>query len=215
MRENSSMVALKQSIRRSLPAPVRRLLRAAKLAGGSETLPSPRLRSDLVRDCRFVASRYELVRTLPRGGEVAEVGTDKGLFSRYILKMAKPEKLHLFDLDFSVLVPDVAKDPRVSLHRGPSARTLGGLANASMDWIYIDGDHAYEGVLADALAAAPKVKPGGYLVFNDFAHADRNLGRYGVHRAVTEFANASSWPLVFMAYDPNALYDVALRRPAA
>lgn len=61
--------------------------------------------------------------------------------------------------------------------------------------------------------AAQKVKPGGYLVFNDYA--DPYLGRYGVHRAVTEFANAAGWPLVMFAHEPSALYDVALQRPSA
>ena len=46
-----------------------------------------------------------------------------------------------------------------------------------------DGDHSYEGASRDAAAASSKVKPGGYLVFNDFAHADPYLGAYGVHRA--------------------------------
>ncbi len=53
------------------------------------------------------------------------------------------------------------------------------------DWIYIDGDHSYEGASRDARVAATKVKPGGHLVFNDFAHADPYLGAYGVHRALS------------------------------
>jgi len=87
------------------------------------------------------------------------------------------------------------------------------LPDAHFDWIYIDADHSYEGVLRDAQAAAPKVKPGGYLVFNDFAHVDPELGAYGVHRAVVDFAVARQWTFSWLAYEPRALYDVALRRP--
>ena len=58
------------------------------------------------------------------------------------------------------------------------------------------------------------MKPGGYLVFNDFAHADPYLGAYGVQRAVVEFAVIRGWKFVWWAYEPNALYDVALQRPA-
>src|SRR5262249_9794096 len=55
--------------------------------------------------------------------------------------------------------------------------------------------------------------PGGYLVFNDFAHIDPYLGAYGVHRAVVAFAIAHNWPFRWWAYEGNGLYDVALERP--
>jgi hypothetical protein len=68
-------------------------------------------------------------------------------------------------------------------------------------------------VTRDANAAASKVKPGGFLVFNDFAHIDPFLGAYGVHRAVVHFAVTRRWSFAWFAYEPTALYDVALRRP--
>lgn len=203
---------LAMHVRKRLPSPVRWVLRVGKLVmqpGHS----SAAIDAELIRDCRFFASRLEMVHSLPAGGDVAEVGTDKGDFARYILKTAEPRRLHLFDLEFNSLAADVANDPRVTLHLGASPGTLSALADASMDWIYIDGDHSYEGAAADARVAATKVKPGGYLVFNDFAHADPFLGRYGVHRAVMEFATTARWPMVMFAYEPNGLYDVALRRP--
>ena len=206
---------LKQSIRKNLPGPVRHLLRVGRILVSPNGQRSPQIKPELVRNCRFFASRYEMVHHLPKQAEVAEVGTDKGLFARHILKVAQPATLHLFDLDFGRLVADVAGDARVKCHRGASAKMLATMADATLDWIYIDGDHSYEGVAADIRVAAQKVKPGGYLVFNDYAHADPYLGRYGVHRAVTEFANAAGWPLVMFAHEPSALYDVALQRPRA
>jgi len=86
--------------------------------------------------------------------------------------------------------------------------------DAYFDWIYIDADHSYKGTIADARASAPKVKPLGYLVFNDFAHIDPEAGRYGVHRAVVDFAIEGNWPMAFFAYNNIALYDVALQKPA-
>jgi hypothetical protein len=68
-------------------------------------------------------------------------------------------------------------------------------------------------VKRDEVAAAPKVKSGGFLVFNDFAHIDRRLGRSGVHRAAVEFATERGWPFAWWAYEGDGLYDVALRRP--
>jgi hypothetical protein len=42
---------------------------------------------------------------------------------------------------------------------------------------------------------------------------DPFLGAYGVHRAVVDFAASKGWQFAWFAYDPLALYDVALRRP--
>ena len=65
----------------------------------------------------------------------------------------------------------------------------------------------------DARAAAGKVRTGGYLVFNDFAHVDYDFGQYGVHRAVIDCALEARWPMAFFAFSEDALYDVALRKP--
>ena len=201
-------------LRRNLPAGVRRLLRLGRHAlvkGGS----SPPLPPHLVQDCRVSASRYDLVAALPRGGRIAEVGTYKGDFARHILAHCDPAELHLIDLDFSLLDPAVAAEPRVRKHAGQSHEVLARFSDQHFDWIYIDADHSYAGTSRDAFAAAAKVRRGGYLVFNDFAHLDPYLGAYGVHRAVVEFAIAKDWPFAWFAYEGNALYDVALQRPLA
>lgn len=142
-----------------------------------------------------------------------EVGTHRGHFAREILANCLPAELHLIDLDFSFLDSAVARDKRVRLHRGMSHEILESFPADHFDWIYIDADHSYAGTARDAKAAAAKVKPGGFLVFNDFAHADPYLGAYGVHRAVVDFANENLWAFSWLAYEPSALYDVALRRP--
>jgi predicted O-methyltransferase YrrM len=160
------------------------------------------------------ASRNDLIKKLPKRGLVAEVGTDTGRFALHIITEAEPAELHLIDLDFSRTDAALLNRSEVHIHRGPSHIILGEFESAGFDWIYIDADHSYEAVKRDAAAAADKVRPGGFLVFNDFAHADPFLGRYGVHRAVTEFVVERRWPLVWLAYNRSALYDVALRRPS-
>ena len=201
-------------LRRNLPPGLRRLLRLGRHALVTGTT-SPPLPPHLARDCRFSASRYDLVAALPSGGCIAEVGTYKGEFARHILAHCDPAELHLVDLDFALLDAAVAADGRVRQHAGQSHEVLAGFPDQTFDWVYIDADHSYAGASRDAFAAAPKVKGGGYLVFNDFAHLDPYLGAYGVHRAVVEFAIAKDWPFAWFAYDGNALYDVALQRPMA
>ncbi|MBE7197983.1 MAG: class I SAM-dependent methyltransferase [Parafilimonas terrae] len=185
-----------------------RSVRAVAPQSQSRWLPD-----DLVQDCRFLASRYAILDALPRQAKVVELGTLRGDFAAEILARTDPRELHLVDIDFSVLSEAVERDARVRCHRGMTHEVLGRFEDGSIDWIYVDADHTYAGALRDAEAAAAKVRPGGYLVFNDFAHVDPEMGRYGVHRAVVDFAIAARWPLRFFAYQPSALYDVALQKP--
>jgi hypothetical protein len=199
-------------VRRNLPTRIRHILRLARhaVASGETSKPLP---ASLLAGCRLCASRNDLVAALPRGGMIAEIGTYEGEFARHILATCQPARLHLVDIDFSLLDPAIGQDTRVSLHDGLSHDVLAAFPDAHFDWIYIDADHSYDAVTRDAAAAASKVKPGGFLVFNDFAHMDPFLGAYGVHRAVVDFALARGWEFAWFAYNPMALYDVALRRP--
>jgi SAM-dependent methyltransferase len=173
---------------------------------------SPALPEELVADCRMCADRLALIDRLPKGGVVAELGTYKGDFAREILARTAPQRLHLIDIDFTGTDPLVLADARVTQHNGLTHDTIATFPDGHFDWIYIDADHSYAGVVRDTAASAAKLKPGGYLVFNDFAHIDPLLGRYGVHQAVVEFALAQRWPMAFFAFNGAALYDVALRK---
>lgn len=55
----------------------------------------------------------------------------------------------------------------VSLYRG-TLQSLAETAAPSLDWTYIDGDHSYEAVSADLDAAATLVRPGGYILGDDY-----------------------------------------------
>ncbi len=199
-------------VRKSLPSGVRHVLRLGRLAI-SRPPSSLEMPAALLADCRVCASRLDLLGHLAHQGRVAEIGTLHGEFARHILDRCDPAELHLIDLDFAQLDPAVASDARIRLHAGRSHEVLAGFPDEHFDWIYIDADHSYAGVRRDALAAAAKVRRGGHLVFNDFAHMGPDLGAYGVHSAVVEFAVQHSWRFVWFAYQPNALYDVALCRP--
>jgi SAM-dependent methyltransferase len=194
------------------PRALRSLLRLARSL--QKPLPSKNLDDDLIRECRFCSSRVAMLDLLPRDGRVAELGTYKGNFAREILARNMPKELHLIDIDYSQFDQTVSVDERVKCHHGLTSAKIGEFADCYFDWIYIDAGHSYADALADARASAPKVKPGGYLVFNDFAHIDPFLGRYGVHRAVVDFALEERWPVRLFAFSEYALYDVALQRPS-
>lgn len=60
--------------------------------------------------------------------------------------------------------------------------------NGSMDFVFIDADHSYEGCSNDISAWLPKVKPGGWLCGHDYDNA--HPGCNGVKPAVDDFVRA-------------------------
>jgi len=201
-------------LRALAPRPLRTAYRLARGLATQHPI-SPWLPAELMHDCRFLASRNHLLDHLPAAGRVAEIGTWKGDFARQIMARSHPQELHLVDLDWTAFDDAGLSGHAVKRHTGASRAVIADFDDDSFDWIYIDADHAYAAVVADAAAAANKVRPGGFLVFNDFAHIDPLLGRYGVHRAVVEFAVSNGWSLRYVAYHPAGLYDAALQRPEA
>ena len=204
---------LEMRLRALAPGQARRVYRALRSFEAVE--PSRDLPEELIRDCRFCVSRVHMLDELPRGGAVAELGTYRGDFARVIVERCAPRELRLIDIDFTQFDDRGLDGATVKRHNGLTYDIITTFPDDHFDWIYVDGDHSYAGALRDARAAAPKVRPGGFLVFNDFAHIDQELGRYGVQRAVVDFALEALWPFHFFAYHPGALYDVALCRPQA
>jgi predicted O-methyltransferase YrrM len=59
-------------------------------------------------------------------------------------------------------------ESRVQVLEQKSHITLPTLGKQSFDLIYVDGDHTYQGVYADALQAWPLLKPNGWMIFDDY-----------------------------------------------
>lgn len=68
---------------------------------------------------------------------------------------------------------------RVTELRGISWEMADEVKDNSLDFIFIDADHAYESVKKDIMAWTPKLKPGGLLSGHDLDHS-------GVEQAVNE-----------------------------
>lgn len=69
--------------------------------------------------------------------------------------------------------------PQIVVHRMPSLQAAELIADESMDFVYLDGEHSFEAVSADIAAWEPKIKPGGWLGGHDWGSAWP-----GVQRAV-------------------------------
>ncbi|MDE3797601.1 class I SAM-dependent methyltransferase [Sinorhizobium meliloti] len=61
------------------------------------------------------------------------------------------------------------------------------IAGASLDLVFIDADHSYEGVKADIAAWLPKIRTGGWIGGHDYRNPDPRF-RFGVDRAVDEWS---------------------------
>lgn len=140
---------------------------------------------------------------LKEGTTGAELGVFKGDFSKILLQ-TNPSKLYLVDLfeghmvsgdkdglnmqtidlqtSFDNLKEVYFSDSRVVLIKGKSVPFLNGLTDHSLDFVYIDADHSYEGVKQDIEMSFKKVKSGGYIFGHDYTPRFE-----GVVRAVNEF----------------------------
>jgi hypothetical protein len=158
-----------------------------------------------------------IIRRLPANATMAEVGVLLGALSEYILRQRKDVSVLMIDNwqttdnqpesykatgDDHALHADAK---RVQAHRQQAenrARHFPGRAkimamssveaaakvpDASLDLVFLDADHSYEGVKADLAAWLPKVKPGGWIGGHDYDNPDRRF-RFGVARAVDEWA---------------------------
>lgn len=181
------------------------------------------------------ATREDLLDCLPKGLACAEIGVAEGEFSAAILTRAAPSVLHLIDpwvhqdrpdytTDFNN-VPDAEQEqrhakvlarfadaPAVRVHRAFSADAAAAIADGSLDFAYVDAVHSHDGVLADLLAFAPKMKPDGLLCGHDFGShaAGRRMG-FGVVGGVVEFIKQSQFEIVALTAERGATYALARR----
>jgi len=162
--------------------------------------------------------RRRLLALLPEEGVCAEIGTWRGDFAATILSSRRPRQLHLVDpweyrtdagyehasyggqredgqREMDAMYESVIDRFRSEIDGGQvivrrlrSFDAAASFADESLDWVYIDADHSYEGVKRDLDAYLRAVKSGGCLAGDDYGHVDRWFGD-GVTRAVDEFSD--------------------------
>jgi hypothetical protein len=143
-----------------------------------------------------------------------EVGVYRGDHAANILNYLRIEMLHLVDPwlpyvnvdtglrdaeslhdeNYETVLSRFSGNPRVTVHRKTSLDAAQNFPEASLDFVYLDGDHSYEAVSEDLRAWWPKVKPFGVLGGDDFGHCSG----HGVIRAASEFSFSMSVPLLYV-----------------
>lgn len=165
-----------------------------------------------------ISLKRQLLKMMPRRSICAEIGVWKGEFSRKILEIVKPDKLHLIDpwkyqvdfgkrlyggshaknqQDMDAIYSDVSSlfkdNERVVIHRKLSHIAVDAFRDNYFDWIYIDGNHYYDFVKKDLELYYPKVKKNGFITGDDYLWTSPELnGDLPVKRAVDEFVNKYS-----------------------
>jgi Methyltransferase domain/galactosyl transferase GMA12/MNN10 family len=141
----------------------------------------------------------------------AEVGVQRGNFSDYLLTSSNYSRFYCIDawkeipgqLDIANVCNQkqdnlfIATQNRLRRYgdkvcfiRKASTEAAMDIPDASLDFVYIDADHSYEGCLADLKAYYPKLKQGGVLAGHDYLNGKLPEGEFGVRRAVEEFLSA-------------------------
>lgn len=147
---------------------------------------------------------------MPHDSVCAEIGVWKGDGSEAILRHASPRRLFLVDpwehlghlgraragkaseeaMDeiYGSVAARFAGEiatGRVELIRARSEQAWPRFSPGELDWVWLDGDHSYEAVRSDLDALSRIVRPGGFIIGDDYMYG---WWGDGVIRAVDEFA---------------------------
>lgn len=174
----------------------------------------------------YADTRMRILRMLPKGGIGAEIGVWRGDYSERLLDIATPRKLHLIDpwavrmdpnydaawygkargVDMEATYQQVCarfaaeiKSGQVAIHRKLSTEAMAEFPDGALDYVYVDGDHAYEAVRQDLELSVHKVRTGGAICVDD--HMVGKWWGDGVVRAVNEVLGRypTSLQMVFCA----------------
>lgn len=110
--------------------------------------------------------------------QAVEIGSFEGLSATWLLQniLTHPNsRLTCFDLWwnteterlFDANIVETGESHKVSKRKGDSNEMLRYLHGA-YDWIYVDACHDAHCALTDAVLAWPRLKKGGYMVFDDY-----------------------------------------------
>jgi predicted O-methyltransferase YrrM len=92
---------------------------------------------------------------------------------------------------FKIFLKNIeAVAPHVNVIRSDSAAAAAHFADESVDFLYIDASHTYEGVLRDLLAWFPKVKNGGTIAGDDWCFSA--AGEKTIRNAVVDYFGAAA-----------------------
>jgi hypothetical protein len=178
-------------------------------------------RPTYTRTLRAIPSRLELPILLNARrltGTGVEVGVDEGVFSEYLLENWRGRKLVSVD-PWLEMAPEEYQDTcntsqasmeekyeatasrlarfgdRSEILREMSVDAAKRFATRSLDFVYLDARHSYEGVAEDLQAWFPLMRAGGLMAGHDYNDGVFAEGVHCVRSAVDEFFGARGIPV--------------------
>ena len=132
-------------------------------------------------------------------GQTGEWGSYQKYLERYKQVTGGTTEEHFkayYDKTYNEVVKRFKQLEHVHVHRSSSDDWFAKQENNYFDWIYLDGDHSYEGVLNDLNSSRRVVKDGGIILGDDYAWPFQKHGKPGVTAAVDEFIKNTGLKLV-------------------
>jgi hypothetical protein len=172
-----------------------------------------------VNNCKAVLDRLTLLSMLPKNGNVAELGVDRGRFAERIYEITEPKKLHLIDkfmhdYQLPAVTDRFGNLNNVEIHKTDSVESANLFEDEYFDFIYIDTDHSYETTKAELNAFSKKIKSGGFISGHDYFQVGISNGfSYGVMSAVHEFVVINNWQLRAVTLEPLENQSFLIQKP--
>jgi hypothetical protein len=191
------------------------------------SLPVTPLQNRHVANCLVVHNREAMLRAIGVREIVAEIGVNKGEFSRSILDITCPTYLHLIDMWGSKRYHDGLRNwvedsfrseierGIVYIHQKSSLEASSAFRDGYFDFIYIDTDHSYQTTRDELIAYEPKMKSGAIIAGHDYSMGNWiSSYKYGVIEAVHEFCVKRDWELIYLTADITESCSFAIRKLA-
>lgn len=168
-------------------------------------------------------AREDFLVLLPKNSIGAEIGVLKGEFTKNILSIVRPRRLHLIDPYWLVygerfnwntkhdeygrlttwdafiaaqkVISKYDKEGICVLHIGKSVECLPIFRDAYFDWVYLDSTHSYEDTMSELELLRVKVSPSGLITGHDWQDDPDHI-HAGLKKAVVEFCDRYDWELI-------------------
>ena len=189
-------------------------------------IPKLELEQRHIQNLEIVLDRHSFLQRMPKNGVCAEIGVDQGEFSKMILEITDPSRLHLVDAwgdpsryhdGLKLAVKDKFSSEiamgKVEVNVGFSTVVLAKFPNQYFDWVYLDTDHSYKGTAEELQILKNKVKKGGIIAGHDYIIGNcPGDCRYGVIEAVHELCVKDNWEIILLTNETHQFRSFAIRK---
>jgi hypothetical protein len=174
----------------------------------------------------FNIKREKLLELMPKDSTCAELGVGQGNFSKIILEIAKPKLHFCVDLWGPITanvqgtyytdqetwnqryeeIQEEFKNYNVKFVRDMTYNITNYCDSKMFDWVYVDGDHTYDGCMKDLQAVKSLVKDDGMILGHDYRPAWRKRPDWGVVESVNDFVEENNYFLTVITKETFPSY---------